>query len=353
MDPIHMAGWIRGSALRGLARVSRFAIFGVLAGIAVPSQPAQATCAEPRLFSSFGVSYFGYIFTPGCSSYSCGTLGSSISDDAVGAFWAIGDGNPAVGPGIDNGGFPFLPGWAYVYPGYPAAILSSWSADPLIDGCIDNAADPLRCMAVMLADLDQTMPGDPAGAFALVTDLPDGASAYDFESPTGRIDLEPLQAPTITLATSVGGGTGLALTVNALSVSDIEDGLYLDPSCETDLVQGYQMYWSTMPSGDPPPTSRDLGSWNVSGPVVPLGTAGTVTVSCATLAGNDLYLARGLVFESGFVTPYVSRNSAPVSTCEGAVAVPGVSYPGQWVLALTLAAGLLLLLRRRLRPGAV
>lgn len=291
-------------------RITRIAALAVLVmGVAATLQPANAICGSPRNFKSDS-----YIVTPGCEAIDC-TAGSMTSE-AQGVFWGIGDGDPTVGVGIDNGTFTFFGGnsWGIPYPGYPVLINSHWQRAG-IDGCIDFAPG-VRCMAILLSDTAQnTGSASPAGAFALMTDRPDDATvSFDFSEP-GNADITLLTLPTLRITDSArtGGGTGVDLTVNGISAADIAGGLYLDPECpdlNANLILGYQVYTRSTPRGAGAPTDNDATNWTPAGPVVPLGSPSTFSLACD--GETDKYITGGVVFDSAFANTWVSGQSLKV-----------------------------------------
>ena len=127
----------------------------LLAVLAAPA-PAHGSCVDPRAFGSLLGSRFSYVYTPGYAKPG----EPSTSPRLDGSFWMLGFGDPEVGSGVDNGGFPAAewtgaysdPDWTYpTYIG-PAGG-NGWDADPRIDGCADDAPAP-RCMGILLGDAD-------------------------------------------------------------------------------------------------------------------------------------------------------------------------------------------------------
>ena len=158
----------------------------VLGLLLVVAQPAQADCAFARLVRSISPAGFSYIVNPAVTP----TIGvvSSVTDDATGQFWILGEGvpGPANEVGIDNGTWPavegsgsyFYYGWLafghspYAYVPYSAAISSTWAQDTRIDGCPDPI--PNACIAVLISDQH-----DGLGYFALITKARDALGNYE------------------------------------------------------------------------------------------------------------------------------------------------------------------------------
>ena len=110
-------------------------IFGLALGVVAlvaAAQPAQAACGAPFLITSLNqaAGYYAYVVNPSTESGG-GLDGSTVTEDVTGFFWGLGVGNPLPGVGADNGTFPTL-SWLYIYPNYPAAVLTTWAADPSI-----------------------------------------------------------------------------------------------------------------------------------------------------------------------------------------------------------------------------
>ena len=283
----------------------------LIAGAAI-TFPVHAHCGA-RLFSS-GVSY---VVTPGCEQGGCGSSNTSVTDDVTGAFWVIGEGDPTVLSGLDNGSFPLVDGWGYVFPGYPMSFSSSWIADIGIDSCPDFSAGPHRCMAILIMDNDADT---GAGAFALATQAPDGIGNYDFQR-NGNIALVALPELHITNSVRIaGGGNGVVVTVDGLSVDDIAAGLYLDPGCPggpgdggvAELIVGYQVFMRQGPPNEVPPNDTHVDDWIPVGPLTPLGAPATVTSSCDGLSNVAVYLTAGLVFDSNYRSVWISRPATRV-----------------------------------------
>lgn len=274
--------------------------------LVLASSPADAICATARVFGSIE----SYILTPGVDP--AGPAQSSITADFEGSFWALGFGDPEQFFGKDNGGFPAIAGfdaprnasWFLLYPGYPALMHSHWAANPLIDGCIDEAiaGGGPPCMVVSFGDQD-----GGAGYFAILSDLGDAISDFDFNQPGGApIDLVPVPEPSVRETVPVASGELEVL----LDPPQPGAGLYLDPACEERIhaVRGYRIYGRQLPAGSLAPEDRSAGSgWIAATDVIPLSDGATVRISCDD--ETDVYLALALAYDSGYETPYLSRNA--------------------------------------------
>ena len=306
---------------------------GVLA-LAAMVQPAQAACGAPFLITSIngGTGTYAYVVNPTVPLGGDGIQGSSVTDQITGFFWGVGVGNPALGVGADNGGFTALE-WLYIYPNYPAQVLTTWAASTAIDTCID-VQGPLggRCQVTFFQDVDST---NGSGLFALVSTADDPASG-DFFLDNGGVNMT--MAPQVGMAVlgSVrAGDTGVEIQVTGPSVDAIVAGSYLSdaPACQgagaggTDplngLVQGYRAVTQVLPRGSAPPSDFDVRSWSPASDVLPLGAPAALSVSCD--GDSDIYASYQLIFDSGFEAPLVSNTTTRVE-CG-----PNVANPGQGV----------------------
>jgi hypothetical protein len=298
----------------------------VMTGVALTSE-TQATCPLARLFNSStpGAGY-SYIYTPGVLP---GALSTSVTENMVGSFWAMGAGIPGTVPqqGIDNGIFPaivvsgpgyFYYGWVRGFPLYAAYIQGpAWSSSPDIDGCPD-AVIGQRCMAILLTDQV-----DGVGYFAFLTDEADGSQNYDFiQAGNLPINLVQIPKPAISGSTTIDIAN-VDVIIQGPTAVDIAGGLYLDPACAFGDVVGYKIRSQTFGFGGVPPTDRSVASWTditPGGGTVPLGTPTTVRITCG--ANSDVYLATTLEFDSGFEFGLTGENSTRVA-CGPTIAEPG------------------------------
>ena len=248
---------------------------------------------------------------------------SSVSDGLLGSFWHVGNGDPTIGLGNDNGSFMALGGWVVPYPNYPAYIKSDWTQGG-IDGCIDNPVPegpPERCMALALSDVA----ADGTAQFLLATASADAGLNYFFDQ-AGGAPLNLAAVPPVDITNSVRiSDTEVAVSVVTTDASGLVDGLYLDggDDCAAvvgggatyPLVIGVMLYYTTVAQGAPPPTDCNAMAWTDTGAgLLPLGTADTVNVICAGGATEDVYLGQRLVYDGGFLDPYVSCGPEGTST---------------------------------------
>jgi hypothetical protein len=164
-------------------------------------------------------------------------------------------------------------------------------------------------MAMLLTDQV-----DGTGYFAALTRKPNGIPPlghdYEFVLPNNAsIVLAPIPPPVI-LDEERDGPTTLDVTV---APPLLGDGLYLQAECEEQgaMPLGYRVYRQTLPGYLDVPSERQLqAGWRDPTPVTALDAEAVVHVPC----DDDVvtWLATTLVFDSGFETPVVSANSAPV-----------------------------------------
>jgi hypothetical protein len=300
--------------------------------IAASAGPTRAACPEPREFPVETL----FVCTPGIND-DCGAGWwhfhsfpyhgdeSIFVEELRGAFWAMGSGNPLIGVG-DDSGFWDVSEWAMVrsrvvcdpYLGCvrlttPPTIEGDWTADPMVDGCIDDDDD--ACMMLMLADQHA---GE--GFFALLS--AGGGTPFDlrgacqigvpFSPDYCWAILAPIPAP------RAGGmrRAGISIVkvnIDAPSMDDLAAGLYTDRRCDSDAVYGYNIYQYVGEEQGVPPKDRHIGAdWALlNAEAIQPGTSTAVSISCRKR--DAAYLAGSLVFESGFETPYLSADSEPIN----------------------------------------
>ncbi len=287
-------------------------------------------CTDRGAFDSIapGGTSDSRLYTPGLCDGGppCGSdIGTSISSSFRGSFWRMGYGGPAPGTGLDNGSWPALEpdnqGWVKFDPGEPAYLDGDWAFDRRTDGCLGDAPGT-KCLAIVLGDQQSA-----TGYFAVLTDEAGLNGEFRFDEPgSAPIRLEMMQRPFI-------GGTAkpnaYTVVVNTSPYNVPPAALHLDsPTCSTGAVVGYKIYHQKLARDAPAPVdrTRDDGNpatgWELapggSGPggaPLPLGSPAQVSFTCHTV--KDVYLAASFVFDSGFETPHVSRNSSRIfcGTC--------------------------------------
>jgi hypothetical protein len=254
------------------------------------ASPVAASCISPPPFGALGPDY-SYVYTPGVCDSGAGCTPTSVTGALVGSFWLLGHGDPAIGPGHDNGTYPAQGGFTDHLPGGPLYLLGHWG-DPRVEGCILTPAVSPRCMMIALGDTTGT-----ESYFALLS-AAEAGNGFSFDQPGGApIVLAPvprLQVVQLTLA----GGEFVA-RVRPLPLAG---GLYLEPGCEAGALVGYRVLYRHY-HGVAPPWSIAPGG---EGPF-PLDQEVTLHLP-GTCAGWTHELALVLVFDSGFTAPHPSRS---------------------------------------------
>jgi hypothetical protein len=319
----------------GIGKMKKMKVLGFVLGalaLAVGTQPAQAACGAPFLITSINntTGYYAYVINPTVTPGAGGTglNGSTVSPAITGFFWGAGVGNPASGVGADNGSFPASE-WLYIYPNYPASVLTTWAASTAIDTCID-VQGPLgsRCQVTFFQDVDTTT---GAGLFALVS-TPDDPASGDFLLDNGgvNITMAPQAGLRILTSSRPQDGTSVNLTLMGPGEGDLGAGSYLSsaPACQgagsggaaNGLIVGYRAVTQVLPRGSAPPSDFGAGSWNMAGGNTPIGAPTQITVPCG--GDTDVYASYVLLFDSGFQAPIVSNTTTRVE-CGPNVADPG------------------------------
>jgi hypothetical protein len=313
---------------------SGIVIVALIAIFASAISPAGAACGgNPEIATDDGTNrsfiwtqnYFvPYYFGAGYPPWMMNPGNPPVSPEFSGVFWALGTGDPATGLGDDNGTFS-QDNWFYYYSPAPnwyfaGEIDTSW-AETGIDGCLDNAGatgmfDGDECTCILMSDQDGT-----DGYFAIASAMVDGANDTYFDMPgsdgngnAGPIILMPIPKPYITNTQVEPGTLHIDLTV---TVAPFTAGVYAKDGCDCGPV-GFKVMSMTIPLGDPPPDDRNASLWTeleLTGgggqTVTPFGSSVTVRSNCGG-GNNDVFLATGLVFDSGFAPSVVSINSTRI-----------------------------------------
>ena len=266
---------------------------------------ARASCSN---FINFGQQ--GPYCSGGSTPCFWTSPGFGASASLRGTFWALGHGNPALGAGVDNGGWD-LAAWLQDKPnGFK--IKGNWF-DFAIDGCIDDLAAP----EVMVVEMsDRALLGE-AGYFAVAAverGSPLDLNQFDFAVGIGEnIELAPIPPPTMSLIPAPGGYTGLYF--DYLDIEELEPGFYSDGSVEMgDVIVGRRIYISVRSRYAPPASGRLRSEWQAATPI--LGFSGTsIQFSCQDYFLATVEFTQTLVFDSGFETEYVSANSIAANVC--------------------------------------
>lgn len=262
---------------------------------------ARAACPAGHEIRSIDDGVVSYVYTPDVGSVAY--QGSSISAGIDGAFWLLGFGDPLAGSGVDNGTFAARD-WFYVTEGYPAYLLTSWAADPGIDGCVEEGGSP-TCVAVLLSDSNESR----ASVFSLLTARADENGHFNFVQ-AGGAPIVLVEPPALDIVDIVRSGPDLLVTVDPPQVT--ESALRLDPDCPGDPVAGYRIYSVVLPAGSEPPSNDRRESWTIppggageGGAPLPLDQQATFALPYFCLSDIQPYFAHSLVFDSGFELTYL------------------------------------------------
>jgi len=272
---------------------------------------AEASCALTHYFDSKSPSpWKSFVFTPGNCDGGPPCADTSVTPAFTGFFWRLDHGDPRIGFGSDNGTYPARDdagvAWTRHNANRPVLIEGHWS-DYRVDGCVESPPGQTGCMAILLGDVAYG-----GGHFALLTAAANPYGDFELAQPDGApIDLVAVPPPVLYWAgPDAGGGMRLLLLPPAVPI----DGLFLDgPGCDPDPIAGYRVYYRVLPWTDPAPTDLDPASWDVApggagpgGEPLPLDTGAEIVVDVPYCQAWSHYLALGLVFDSGFETPYLS-----------------------------------------------
>lgn len=223
------------------------------------------------------------------------------------SFWVLGSGDPAPGPGIDNGLHDVSADFYYYmsdYGGqtyyYGGELFSHWNFQDT-DGCPGANA----CVAVLFNDENGTR-----GSFALATALTNPNFNTFLTQPDGApIVLKPIEPPVALDVQNALAGIAVEAMVPAPA-----GGTYPMDGCQTELQAN--VYATTVPTGTAAPDDRERSLWTlVSTAPGDLGASQFFEVDCTT--DEDVYLSAALTFDSGYETNYVSANTGPFP-CLGA-----------------------------------
>jgi hypothetical protein len=251
-----------------------------------------------------------FVFTPGVCDGGAPCSDTSVTPAFTGAFWRLGQGDPVVGLGSDNGTYPAQAdaseAWTKHGSNFPTLLDGYWG-DIRIDGCVDWPPGAPRCMTVLLGDQ-----ADGSGYFALLTADANAMGDFKFAQPdSAPIDLVPVPKPVLYSAGPDGQG-GMRLDFAPPIVPN--EGLYLGgPGCDTDLIVGYRIYYQALWHSEPAPTDLRPAGWAVApggegpgGEPIPFDSGAEVITTVPYCQGWIQYFALALVFDSGFEVPFLS-----------------------------------------------
>ena len=274
-------------------RTARYALFILLAGYSVGQ--VEATCQLASMIQSC---------TGTCQYITVN--GHDPSQALTGSFWGLGGGDPALGPGDDNGTDlargntdPNLD-WLKSYQGH-FYVAGAWSNGG-VDNCILDATTPSPKRTVtMLADATGSQ-----GYFGVLCAAANAFANFDY-APLGEVTLAPVPQSAVVRVTGLAEDE-VEVELSSPSEESIAPGLHLESSCGTDsVVTGYRTYYRALPLDAPPPSTRVAADgWTAVPGQNPFGTSPVFRVTCG--ADCALYVANSLVFDSGFETPYLSSN---------------------------------------------
>jgi hypothetical protein len=321
------------------------AIAAIVAVLASTCAPAYAACSGSPLLATADNDNKSFIWTQDVFvPYYIGVPGYIIwGEDAgippvtsafSGVFWALGTGDPATSLGDDNGTHT-EGGWFhyYTWPStafYTAGYIDTTWAVAGVDGCLYNSGasgslDGDECTCVLLSDQDGTQ-----GYFAIASGQVDVVGNTILDMPgadgngnSGPIILMPIPKPFITFTQVESGTLDIDLSV---TVAPFSAGVYAKDGCDCGPI-GFKVMSIITARGDPPPADRDAALWTEielstggAQPVTSFGSSVTIKSTCGS-ANTDVYLATGLVFDSGFGPTVVSKNSTRIE-CGPTVAEP-------------------------------
>jgi hypothetical protein len=270
------------------------------------SLPASAVCADASLFGS------GYF--------------SGTNDDAtqaIGAFWGVGQYNPATsggaGTGTDNGacqsngtGCNALP---WIRGGKPY-IAGDWAGDSIYDHCIQSSPNPQPSKMVVAFSMPSSTPGGTAYAAVCNVEVSDNFSfgpGFAVDVPAGQVP-KPVVQSTSRTATSV--------TAN-FSPPALGGGILDEAACGLS-IGSYKVYRRSLAPDSPAPADRGRvsGGWTQVGGTFAATDPASATVDCTSAA--DVYFAYGLIVHDGLGSQYelehVGTNSSVVR-CNSTAAI--------------------------------
>jgi hypothetical protein len=349
--------------MRTLTKIA-FAAVAALA-LAAMLMPAEAACGgnpliKTRVGASQTANAASFVFNPAtfaASYFYSPTYGvfppfaryaTPWSANATAMFWAVGTGDPLLGPGDDSGtfNFPTYP-WMYYAPtyynptyygNYAGEIFLGWGNSEAIDGCLQTN-EVGNCTCLLIEDNDGA-----TGYFAM-------ASAYASppawnsdliqpgNDPAGNfagITLAPIPPPTILGAARKASSLDLNITVTVPTLTTPAQGVHHSQGSSACACgpTGYKVMQAIVLRGAPAPTTRDVTAWSPmtlvadldsdgfgdTQPFTSLGTSVAVESLCGS-ADQDVLITTQLEFDSGFTSSIVSGDATRIE-CGPNIAEP-------------------------------
>jgi hypothetical protein len=270
-----------------MKKITRF--LGVsLVGVAglLLAQNAQAVCGGSLSFGQ----YYSLLD------------GSTATSSLRSSFWILNNGNPTLGPGMDNGAVADSGNWLIPY-GSSFAVQSNWNAQ-LYDGCPDPAVPPAaQAQIVAFSDVD----GSGNMVYAVMCSGRDTQRGqeflYDFPSGCGGgtcspITLQPAPKAMIAGTTRAAGQANITVASPNFAPGYYSDG---SPNCAINgVIPQYDVYKQELARGAAAPTNADAtGGWTFVG----TGNTGSPFMFTTTCVGDcDVYVATLPAYNSNFKT---------------------------------------------------
>jgi len=268
-------------------RIIGLALIGV-AALLLPLQGEAACTAGNVIFASY--------YAPVTGTTNTGSLRSS--------FWMLGAGNPAAGPGIDNGTVAESGVWLKPYGTMPLTIVSGWGDAAGYDGCPDTLGSN-SAMAYVFSDIDGA--GDLTYAVGCASRVTTAFAEFNFSVPAGCDSIATctpialVAAPKATITGTLRTGTEAQITVGS---PDFSPGFYGDgtPACAiANVIPQYDVYKQQIARGAAPDSNTDVSaSWVLVG-TGNVGSPFSFTTTCTT-TNCDVYVALTPHFNSNFGT---------------------------------------------------
>lgn len=263
------------------------------------SAPAQATCG-------LGDVPFGQDTPGACGATYCyvQSPGVNTTSSIKARFWILGQGDPALGIGVDNGNLGDN-NWLVSFGG-PLALTGNWNV-PGSDGCPGTSTDR---MAVSFSDVSADGLTSYFAA-ACATRNPSAANQFDFDNPSGAGHIVLKTLAEKARYSTVRSGTEAQITVQSPSFANI---YYTDGSAGcaiANVIPQYDVWINVGPRPLAAPTSRDnAGAWALAG-TGNVGSPFTFTTACGT-TNCDFFLAVSPKFANGFNTGDAPSGTAGV-----------------------------------------